>query len=90
MSSNYPEGSMMGSGIYSSEISYDEFECENEECLKTNEAGETATDDWGNYIIECEFCGSTYTESSISQDRDDYEDDRAYDDWRDSQLDDRD
>lgn len=84
--SNYPEGSMRGSGIYSQEVSYDEFECENEECEKTNAAGEAATDDWGNYIIECEFCGSTYRESSVSEDRDDYyadrddDDDRGYDD----------
>jgi hypothetical protein len=70
--SNYPEGSMRGSGIYSQEVSYDEFVCENEECGKTNEAGETATDDWGNYSVECEFCGSTYSESSLSSDADDY------------------
>jgi len=86
MSDNYPEGSMRGSGIYSTEVSYEEFECENEECGKTNEAGETATDDWGNYAIECEFCGKTYRESSVSEDRDDYyadrddDDDRYYDD----------
>lgn len=81
MSSNYPDGSMMGSGIYSSEVSYDEFECENEECGKTNPAGEVATDDWGNYLIECEFCGATYQESSISQDRDDYYADQEPDDY---------
>lgn len=83
MSDNYPEGSMMGSGIYSQEVSYSEFECENEECLKENGAGETSTDDWGNYAIECEFCGAIYLESSISQDRDDYYDDQEppeYDD----------
>ena len=82
MSDNYPDGSMRGSGIYSQEVSYDEFDCENEECGKTNPAGETSTDDWGNYAIECEFCSATYTESSISQDREDYEADR-YDEWRD-------
>lgn len=76
MSNYYPEGGMMGSGIYSVEVSYDEFDCENEECLKHNEAGEAATDDWGNYTIECEFCGSTYQESSLSQDREDYYADR--------------
>lgn len=67
---NYPEGSMMGSGIYSKEVEYDEFICDR--CEKTNEANVVATDDWGNYIIECEFCLSTHLESSISQDRDDY------------------
>lgn len=82
MSDNYPEGSMMGSGIYSQEVSYDEFECENEECGKTNPAGETSTDDWGNYTIECEFCGSIYDESSISQDREDYEADQADRAWK--------
>ena len=66
---------MRGSGIYSQEVSYDEFECENEECGKTNEAGETSTDDWGNYTIECEFCGGIYQESSLSQDKYDYETD---------------
>ena len=68
--SNYPEGSMMGSGIYSVEVEYEEFFCEN--CEKTNEEGTTSTDDWGNYIIECEFCNHTHTESSLKQDRDDY------------------
>jgi hypothetical protein len=76
MSSNYPDGSMMGSGIYSSEVSYDEFECENEECGKTNEAGDTSTYDWGNYTIECAFCGYTHREGSLEQDRDDYYADR--------------
>lgn len=70
--SNYPEGGMMGSGIYSVEVSYDAFDCENEECEKHNEAGETATDDWGNYDVVCEFCGANYFSSSVSQDRDDY------------------
>ena len=72
MSSNYPEGSMRGSGIYAQEVSYDEFVCENEDCEKTNEAGETATDDWGNYEVRCEFCGSLYKDGSLEQDRDDY------------------
>jgi hypothetical protein len=84
MSSNYPDGSMMGSGIYAKEVSYDEFDCENEDCGKTNEAGDTSTDDWGNYSVECEFCGVTYREGSLDQDREDYEADRAYDEWRDN------
>lgn len=81
MSSNYPEGSMRGSGIYASEVSYEEFECESEECGKTNPAGETTTDDWGNYSVECEFCGMTYRESSLSDDRDDYYADQEPDDY---------
>ena len=86
MSDNYPDGSMMGSGIYSSEVSYSEFTCENEECGKDNGAGETSTDDWGNYSVDCEFCGANYLESSVSEDREDYEADR--DDDRDSYYDD--
>ncbi len=78
-------GSMRGSGIYSQEVSYDEFECES--CEKTNEAGEVSTDDWGNYIIECEFCSSTYLESSLDDDRASAREDADYDAWRDSQLD---
>lgn len=61
---------MRGSGIYSQEVSYDEFVCDR--CDKTNEAGEVATDDYGNYVVECEFCVATHFESSISQDKDDY------------------
>ena len=72
MSNNYPEGSMRGSGIYSVEVSYGEFTCENDECGKDNKAGESATDDWGNYEVVCEFCGIQYLESSISQDKQDY------------------
>jgi len=66
------ERSMMGSGIYSSEVSYDECDGENDECEQHNEAGETATDDYGSYTIECVFCGYTHRESSLSEDRDDY------------------
>jgi hypothetical protein len=69
---SYYEGSMMGSGIYSQDVSYDKFECVNEECGKSNEAGDTTTDDYGNYEIECEFCGDVYLRSSIAQDKDDY------------------
>lgn len=87
MSSNYPEGSMRGSGIYAQEVSYDEFDCENEECGKTNEAGEATTDDWGNYSVVCEFCGHTYRESSVDEDYEDNYADQAYDQWRESQLD---
>lgn len=63
---------MRGSGIYSQEVSYDEFDCENEECGKHNEAGETATDDWGSYEVRCEFCECLHYESSLSDDADDY------------------
>lgn len=85
MSSNYPEGSMRGSGIYSQSVSYSEFDCD--ECGKNNSDGDTATDDWGNYTIECEFCGHTQTESSLSEDYEDAKADADYDAWRESQLD---
>lgn len=84
MSSNYPEGSMRGSGIYSQDVDYDEFECENEECGKHNEADTTSTDDWGNYEIRCSFCDALHKESSLDQDRDDHLADRAYEEWRDN------
>ena len=86
MSDNYPEGSMRGSGIYSQDVSYDEFTCENEECGKDNPAGETSTDDWGSYEIRCEFCDSLYMESSIEEDRESDRADRDYDDWKERNL----
>jgi hypothetical protein len=81
MSSNYPDGSMRGSGIYAQEVSYDEFDCENEECGKTNSADVATTDDWGNYEIVCEFCGSLYKTSSLADDKDDYYADQERDDY---------
>lgn len=83
--SNYPEGSMRGSGIYSQDVSYDAFTCDN--CDKENPDGDTATDDWGRYIIECEFCSATYLESSLDEDYASAKEDADYDAWRDSQLD---
>jgi hypothetical protein len=80
MSGNYPAGSMMGSGIYSVEVPYGEFTCENEECGEHNEAGESATDDYGNYEVVCEACGVQYLESSLSQDKQDYLE-ANYEDW---------
>ena len=62
----------IGSGIYSRDVAYGYFYCENEECEKLNEDGDTATDDLGNYSIECEFCGCTYLQSSLKEDRDNY------------------
>jgi hypothetical protein len=68
MSAYYPEGSMAGSGIFSQVLSYDEFECENEECGKLNKAGEVYTDDWSNYTIECEVCSYTHQEGNLDED----------------------
>lgn len=86
MSSNYPEGSMRGSGIYSQDVSYDEFVCENEECGKRNEAGETSTDDYGNYSVVCEFCGSEHSEGSVEEDARYDQEDRDYDSWKERNL----
>jgi hypothetical protein len=84
--SNYPEGSMRGSGIYAQEIPYDQFTCENEECGKANPAGEATTDDWGNYSIECEFCSATYIESSTGEDSESAREDADYDAWKERDL----
>lgn len=71
MSSNYPEGSMRGSGIYAEEFTAEDFDCTNEECGKENVGVLVVTDDWGRYEINCEFCDSFYREGSLSDDRDD-------------------
>lgn len=63
-------GSMRGSGIYAQDVSYDEFTCENEDCLQVNPAGDTTTDDYGNYEVVCASCGSTYQTRSIEDWRD--------------------
>jgi hypothetical protein len=81
MSSNYPEGSMRGSGIYAQEVSYDEFDCENKECGETNSADTATTDDWGNYSVECKSCGVAYKESNLTDDKDDYYADQERDDY---------
>lgn len=70
--SYYPEGSMAGSGIDSIEVPYDEFVCEADDCGKVNEASEAMTDDYGNYEVECQFCGSFYFRSSIAEDKADW------------------
>ncbi len=58
MSSNYPEGSMKGSGIDSVDVTL-EIECE--ECGKAWEE-DFQTDDWGNISqeVKCE-CGYDWT-----------------------------
>ena len=63
---------MMGSGIYSDEIEFDEFECSL--CGEANEGDVVATDDWGRYEIDCRFCGHNHRTSSIKEDRYDYHD----------------
>ena len=73
---------MRGSGIYSTDVAYDEFTCS--DCGKINPEGETATDDWGNYEVACEFCGYVESESSLSEDYESAKEDADYDAWRDS------
>jgi hypothetical protein len=50
------EGTMMGSGIYSEEVTLG-VECHNEECGHYWDA-DVATDDWGNidYAVTCPEC----------------------------------
>jgi transcription elongation factor Elf1 len=79
MSSNYPEGSMRGSGIYAQEIELDRYcdTCEKEVSLVF------MTDDWGhNATATCE-CGAEFEEEIPERDED-----ADYDDWRDSQYED--
>ena len=57
---------MRGSGIYSQDVYYDGFLCENEDCNQLNTDGETTTDDWGAYVVECKFCGVIYYAGSLS------------------------
>ncbi len=80
MSSNYPEGSMRGSGIYAQEIELDKYcdTCEKEVSLVF------ITDDWGcNATAECE-CGAEFeNEFDNEPDPDD-----AYEAWRESRYDD--
>lgn len=58
MSSNYPAGSMRGSGIYSEDVTL-EVDCE--ECEKSWKE-DFQTDDWGSVEadIKCE-CGNEFT-----------------------------
>lgn len=85
MSSNYPEGSMRGSGIYAIEVPYDAFKCT--DCGNSNSEGEATTDDWGNYDVLCEHCGGVHYSSSVQDDVDAQEEDAMYDAWVESQLD---
>lgn len=79
----YGDGrSMKGSGIYREDVSYDEFTCEYEECGKHNEAGDTSADDWGDYDINCQFCGNTYMSGNLREDAESAAADAAYDDWK--------
>lgn len=70
MSSNYPEGSMMGSGIYAKDWS-GEMDCL--ACEKTFEV-EGETNDWQTMAFaECPQCSGDL-EKEISRDENDYDD----------------
>ena len=82
MSSNYPEGSMRGSGIYAEDWTGTFYcsECEDEFEL------DGTTDDWGhNAFADCPKCGTQLEVELPSADERD--EDADYDAWRDSQLD---
>jgi predicted RNA-binding Zn-ribbon protein involved in translation (DUF1610 family) len=81
MSSNYPEGSMRGSGIYAEDYS-GVFYCDNceDEYLLDGQ-----TDDWGhNASAECPDCGAIL-ELEIPS-RDERDEDADYEAYRDSQM----
>jgi DNA-directed RNA polymerase subunit RPC12/RpoP len=82
MSSNYPEGSMRGSGIYAQDYTgvfycdtcEDEFELDG------------STDDWqSNAYADCPKCGQQLEVELPS--RDERDEDADYDAWRESQMD---
>jgi hypothetical protein len=78
MSSNYPEGSMRGSGIYAEDYSGIFYcdNCEDEFVL------DGQTDDWGhNASAECPDCGAILNKEIA--DEGGYDEDAAYDQWRD-------
>jgi hypothetical protein len=81
MSSNYPEGSMMGSGIYSDNWSGFMFcdDCEEDVAV------EGQTNDWKTQAYaDCPKCGADLEKEIDLNERDE---DADYDAWRDSQLD---
>jgi hypothetical protein len=64
--SNYPEGSMRGSGIYQQEIEATR-ECESEVCEGLTRQGMIIVDDFGNAVWVCDECGA---EVEVEDDRD--------------------
>lgn len=62
MSSNYPEGSMRGSGIYEEEFDFGSFTCEY--CDQVNHDAVALVDDWGNWEVECEECFTAHASGS--------------------------
>jgi hypothetical protein len=83
MSSNYPEGSMMGSGIYATEFEYGTFTCADTACLHDNFNAIAYADDWGRWTVECEECELVHDKGDGSLEKDE---DQEYDEWKDSQI----
>lgn len=70
MSSNYPPGSMMGSGIYAEEISIT-FVCAS--CGEDNTDVTAITDDWKFHALaECEHCGAEHDHDLLPEEPEDY------------------
>jgi hypothetical protein len=84
--SNYPEGSMRGSGIFSDEFDYEDFVCENDECLFENKQVVAQVDDWGDYTVVCQKCKDEYTNGNVNEDRESAAAEAAYEQWKDDQL----
>ncbi len=78
MSSNYPAGSMKGSGIYSEDVTL-EVECG--ECGNTWEE-DFQTDDWGDVSqeVKCK-CGYSWTFESEKGEDDPYQPDTLEELW---------
>ena len=58
------------------------FTCENEECEKLNENLIAYVNDWGNYTVDCEFCGKEYTSGNVRDDAEEAAADARYEEWR--------
>ena len=66
----YTDGwSMRGSGIYSEVVEFEGFVCRDIDCLHHNQPSFVATDDWGNYVIECEACGLVQDAGNLSEEK---------------------
>jgi hypothetical protein len=85
MSSNYPEGSMNGSGIYSQEITM-EITCPEEECRFTGEVLMSTNDSVTAAYGKCPECEADLEESLDEEDLG-KDEDAEYDAWRESQMD---
>lgn len=70
MGSNYPEGSMRGSGIYGDEFDYGTFVCDY--CGKTTEDALAYVDDFNNWEVECEHCSLPHASGNLHDDKEDY------------------